>query len=1087
MTTSNQNQALNLAAANQAAKQNFPSEDLSSSVSACPARQAEVFVVPVRYALAELPAEHSCVKPACASQSHAMALRQLRPGYLYLWHDQGPLKRYAVAADGKLLEQGLDDPHTEIANGALAGLTLKKAYDAWLFYSERPLPPAAHERLASAPAERRQRMRRIALTTVAQSLEAEHCPPLKSAEQVIAELMPKVRELALAHDYAVNGSQHHKDVDTLGQQVMANPTQENIDAYTHSATWLREAEQAAANNPEAADFAPGDWSAVQWNTPKVDAWLTQARSQAGALWGIFAALDDDLGVLRDLNHEQELTEARHEAWLGENAHRTAIAGFIRSLTRADGAEVAGMLNYRYREHDIAMTPEQGDTMMDVQREILGIRAKEAALQRENHPLLRGNQDPSLLDESAVELADRREAQLNRVRPFLPDELQGEALAVVREYRYDKLDNLSSGHGAAQIAERIALWRMDDWLDNQAPAHYAFVERRHTLLYADRQSFLPRHALGTWFADHRIPEHQDWLGELAHACLSALCVREQGATQAYDMVRDNAGAGVFSLLVNGWSPGLSELLNDGTRLGELENALAAENVADTRALLNAMMDPAEVAALSRLASNLNGLWGSAMTRMAAGIVKRTEPLLGPMIIVRLSGAASFVRSVADGTKELAGKAKGLARSTKVWRVTGELAENLKAFTDQVADGIKQGTLRQVQRWEGAKRAGGVLPLTVLALNIANAHAYARSSEALEEEGTQRQAERLSAYLYTGAALTSVMQVFVLEGMGRKEVGIKTFTAPTLTLFGGVVGSLSFLAARKEYVALQKQIDQARQGLDPYLELRQFAVGGQTLFYGAQGLLGVSLTVTRMAGMLSTAEAIKYFRLGMAPLNWLLLAAGGLYLYAWWQQETGLQSFLSQCCWTADKSRRRWDDSTEGKHDEFTALLKLLYSPQAQSGVVITPLSATQAANSPSARVYGQSLDSLTLALPAAEPGSTKVGVRVYGERDLGREWASTLSAGWIPADQGQGLLLTGRFARPVSRLEVQVAYHSPLPLLSGSQGDDAIIGGPRGIRFAIASDGLVTPLYADDPTPRLEACELVTLTPEQLTPKDNSTR
>jgi len=126
MTTSNQNQALNLAAANNAAKQNFPAEDLSSSVSTCPARQAEVFVVPVRYALAELPAEHSCVKPACASQSHATALRQLRPGYLYLWHDQGPLNRYAVAADGKLLEQGLDDPHAEIANGALAGLKLKK-------------------------------------------------------------------------------------------------------------------------------------------------------------------------------------------------------------------------------------------------------------------------------------------------------------------------------------------------------------------------------------------------------------------------------------------------------------------------------------------------------------------------------------------------------------------------------------------------------------------------------------------------------------------------------------------------------------------------------------------------------------------------------------------------------------------------------------------------------------------------------------------------------------------------------------------------------------------------------------------------
>ena len=94
---------------------------------------------------------------------------------------------------------------------------------------------------------------------------------------------------------------------------------------------------------------------------------------------------------------------------------------------------------------------------------------------------------------------------------------------------------------------------------------------------------------------------------------------------------------------------------------------------------------------------------------------------------------------------------------------------------------------------------------------------------------------------------------------------------------------------------------------------------------------------------------------------------------------------------------------------------------------------------------------------------------------------------IPADDAQGLLLTGNIRRPASRLEVQVCYHSPLSMLSGAQGESAVIGGPRGIRFAIAADGLVTPLYADDPTPRLEGCEFVTLTPEQLTPKEPTTR
>ncbi|MBU3056396.1 toxin VasX [Pseudomonas indica] len=1070
--------AVRLAKADRDAKATFEKEDLASPVGACPARQAELYIVPARYALAEHPAEHACVKPACEAKSHAMALRRLRAGFLYLWHHEGPLKRYAVAYDGLLTEQPLDEEDTKLLKGSQTGIALDKRHDAWLMYSEIPLPEAAYSRLANDESERRRHMHRIALTEVALNLEATHCPPLQSAEQVLAELMPEVREWALAHDYAINGDQHRKDVEALGKRASANPSRENIDAYTHTAIWLGEAEQAAARNPQAANYEPGEWSAEKWDIPGTDGWLMQARSQAGALWAVFATLDDDLGVLRDLNHEQELTESRHERWLGDNAQRTAIAGFIRSLTRVDGAEVADMLNYRYREHNIALTPEQGETMLDVRQKLQTIRYESGALEREHNPLLSsGSQrDPYLVDERIMVVSARQEEQLSRIRPFLPLELQPEALAVVNAYRRDKVDNLSGGHGTAQIAERIALWKMDDWLDNQAPAHYAYIERRHDVLYADRQRFMPRHEKGTWFVDHRLPEHQDWLGKLAHACLSALCVREQGATHAYDLLRDTAGAGVFSLLIKGWSPSLGELLNDGTRLGELENALSADNLADTRTLLGKLLDPAEVAALTRLAGNLQGAWAQTVTRLGAGIVKLAgedlKPLMGLLLILRLGDTARFTKSLVEGST--------------VWNVTGQLADNLKAFTHQVAEGLRKGTLKQVQRWEGAKQAGGVLPLAVLALNIANAHAYSRGSEALEAEGEQRQAERLSAYLYTGAALCSAMQNFVLVGMGRTELsgrlGTITVTAPTLTLFGGFIGVFSATAAAGELVSLQKQISQAQASIDPYMDLRRSAVGGQVLFYGSQGVLGFTLTAMRMAGTLTTAEAIQYFRLGMAPLNWLLLAAGGIYLYAWWQQETGLQTFLSQCCWTADVSRRRWDDSPEGQNNEFMALLQLLYSPQVQANTVAVPITGARAANLPSARAYESALNSLTIALPAALPGSTDVAVRIFSDGDRGHEWADSLQASWIPADEGQGLLLTGRFRRPAVYLEVQIAYRSSLTLLSGAQSSAPIIGGPQGMRFAISSDGLVTPLYADDPAPRLERCEFMRLSAADLTPR-----
>lgn len=140
MSTGNQNPALSLASANQAAQRNFSGEELSSPIATCPASQAEVLIVPVRYALAEQAAEHPSLQPATPPQSHPLALRRLRAGYLYLWHHQGPLQRYAVAGDGLLMPQGLDDPHSSPANGSQAGLALDKQHDAWLLYSEHPLP-----------------------------------------------------------------------------------------------------------------------------------------------------------------------------------------------------------------------------------------------------------------------------------------------------------------------------------------------------------------------------------------------------------------------------------------------------------------------------------------------------------------------------------------------------------------------------------------------------------------------------------------------------------------------------------------------------------------------------------------------------------------------------------------------------------------------------------------------------------------------------------------------------------------------------------------------------------------------------------
>lgn len=188
-----------LAQADRAAKA-LPHEDINSHLTPCPASQPEVFVVPVRYALAEEKAAHPCCTPSVTTRSRPMAARRLREGFLYLWQDQGPLKRYAIASNGLLSAQTLTCESTIVLQGTLAGLPLKKTHDAWMLYSEFPLP-AEHCKALSNSTQRNAHMRHIALRTVANELQAPHCPPLADAEQVMAELIPTSYARAMKADH----------------------------------------------------------------------------------------------------------------------------------------------------------------------------------------------------------------------------------------------------------------------------------------------------------------------------------------------------------------------------------------------------------------------------------------------------------------------------------------------------------------------------------------------------------------------------------------------------------------------------------------------------------------------------------------------------------------------------------------------------------------------------------------------------------------------------------------------------------------------------------------------------------------------
>lgn len=1080
MTTQPLDKNRNLAAADQAAQRQFGDEDLSSPTATCPARQAEIFVVPSRYAMAEQAAEHADFQPASPTQSHPLGLRRLRAGYLYLWHAEGPLKRYAVATDGLLVEQPLTQAHAAIAAGEKAGVALNKSTDAWMLYSEMPLSEEACERLKKNE-DRRKRMRQVGLPEIANRLTAKHCPPLEKAPALVAELMPAVRDTALAHDYQQNGAAYREGLKKLGDVIKAAPTHDNIKAYIASSQFLRDREEAAGTQPPGEPLVePGIWSATPWEVDPTQAWLDKAKGQSAALYAVFAALDDDLGVLRDINHEQNKVEAEHEEWVADNSLRQTIGSFIRGLITEDGGEVANLLNYRYREHNLQLTPDQGDTLIDSQKQLNTLLAEETRINQQRGRQYGHTQADTLL----AQVRNREEAVLSKVRSFIPSGLHHEAQQVVREYRQEKVSNLQGANGATKLGEYIDLASMNHWLDQQAPQHFTQVETRHRLLYADRKTYLPRSESGTWFVDQSSEDHLKWLENLTIACLSAQCSRSEGAKQFADYMSSD-DPGLLRLVFQAWSPSLEAAVNQISRFNELVTALGLENLADTRAAMAKTLDADTLRNIERLASNLEGAWTATVTRLGASLIQARNSAamaMGLFLVIRLGEDTRLLRGVENGMQ--------------AWRLAGQKAEALSHWTRITAQEIRLGRPNGIVNSPTVKASGGLLPLAVLVVNVLNAGTYARQAAVLEGHDAQRQLDSLSAYLYAGAALGAVIQNWLILGKGMNEVrlarGQLSFTAPTLTLFGGIVGGLSAAAAFQEMKSLRIQIDSAQHNIDPWLRIKQLAVTGQVTVYAAQALLGLGLTGMRLSNKISTPTAIKYFRLGMGPTNLLLLALGGLYLFAWSRQASPLQSYLANCCWSHRRAGANEPIAPQAQMDEINELMLLLYQPR-----LAIETRQVRIRGALGDTITQDGISQLTIDLPGAAPGAAQIDLAMTGNltpfsaglgtgtqgtpTDLGATWLNASQCDWIPVDAGQGLRLSGGFVTPLTRLSLRLCYLSPVALLAVG----APIGGARGQAYTLSPNGgLLNPggeiitLRPGEPTPELDRASVHRLGPHQ---------
>lgn len=1053
--------------------------DIHSTVRQCAANQTHIFVVPVRYALSTCAVSHPAIQPGIGTQSHPLAARLLRTGYVYVWQGAGPLKRYAVAENNLLRAQYLEDDDTAVMKGTLSGIELGKHQDAWMLYAEYPLNMAHCQQLSDASI-RGKRMRRLDLRSVANTLQAPHCAPVSDYPRVMGELNPQVYDRALAVDHQQNAQAYEQGEQQLIQQIEQETDPQRrqvlIDAYVDARRWNNERSMAAARQAEIAPGTPpvGEWSAEPWAPLKTLDVLALAHIQAKGLYSVFACLDDDLGVLRDINHEQELLESRHEQWQADNNLRLSIGGFIRSLVTEDATEVSESLNYRYREHDIQLTPEQA-------RQMLEARTRLEALARERYTAnIRRSTTHSNheADTRLHEIHLREQAAVAPIRAFIPLELHADALNVVRDYQESKVNNLRNTQSSDKVAQYIDLEAMNTWLDQTAPAHFSHLQQRHHALYADREQYLKRSESGTWFVNYLDPDNRRWLDQLALSCLSAQCLRQHGAEQFAHYIRSD-DQGALRQVFTGWNPSLEGAVNSVSRSVELIAALDMENQTGAKSAIAKVLGVVGLPVvnhLALLAQDAQGQWNTLVKRLGAALLLlQNEHGSAPggswlsILIAAKLGNGVGLRAVNEG---------GL----RTWHLFGKTAEDLTQWVNSTAKAIGTGNTAKIVNSPAVINGSGLVAIAALLINGLNASNYLAQASVVEEMDQQRIYDTASATLYAGAALVAVISS---QTSNIENFNLRLSTTPAIAQMGAIMGILSLSAALSEFRSLQIQIENVHGQLDPWLSLRRYVVGAQFATFSAQAYMGVKLTLKVVAGEVAAEVAVARYVVFMGPINYLIAGLGFLYLVAWYFQQNEVHRFLGDSCWSKGRAFDTKLISHKDQEDELGRLYDILCMPR----VSFTERSVLSASSSHMGLIFTKVIESLVVDLPGALPNSISLGIAMIGDslhdfeksdlvkigikapmRNIGEYWLRSSRCDLIPAAQGQGLRISGDFkfksvffAAPPSQVYLRLFYQTPL---IGMFTPNRFVGGGNGIAFVLTGGARVIRLR-NDPTPELD--------------------
>ncbi|PWB33990.1 hypothetical protein DCO48_08400 [Pseudomonas sp. SDI] len=420
-----------------------------------------------------------------------------------------------------------------------------------------------------------------------------------------------------------------------------------------------------------------------------------------------------------------------------------------------------------------------------------------------------------------------------------------------------------------------------------------------------------------------------------------------------------------------------------------------------------------------------------------------------------------------------------------RFVGGAGQALGEWTQRTAMGIKLGKVANITNAPIVQNSGGVLPLVVMVLNVLNARKYLFELQAVARPDEQRVHDTASSVLYAGAALTAVIDNQIRKSFRLDAFALGKTAVPYMTAFGALIGVLSAGAAVKELQSLEAQLESS-SSVDPWLQMRRNVAGGLAASYGLQALAGFYWTARVLLGLSTVGAAIVGYSLWVAPVLIAVAGLGVLYFITWLFQQTPLQRFLDDCCWSKNKARNLEPIVIEAQRDELERLIGILHTPRvsfsSSNHVISSP-------RSPRSIEAVSVIDALTIDLPGADPNYMNLELAMIGYAvdqeqldgqaagvlpktqkpprewiDLVPTWLAKSKCKWTPAEEGQGLRLSGSFtgSRNLSNpteVNLRIRFRTPFMALLG---ETVFVGGKSGMTFALSNKNGVLSIRNEAP-------------------------